>query len=63
MTKYGYAGPVMIFNTCVANNWKGETMAASESKARSNLSYQFKKFNNQTASARVSLPGKLFVIE
>ena len=43
MHKYVYDGPVMMFGVCVMNSWHGETMAVSESKARSNLAYQFKK--------------------
>lgn len=63
MNRYSYKGPVMVFNTCVANNWSGETMAVSESKARSNLAYQFKKSNNRLAnSAKIIFPGKLIVV-
>lgn len=60
MKKYFYNGPVVIFGVCVSNNWKAETMAVSESKARSNLAYQFKKVMNRTAgSANIIFPGKL----
>lgn len=59
MDQYNYRGPVMEFDRCVSNNWKGTTYAASEKKARSNLAYQFKKQNNRIASTRISLPGKL----
>lgn len=59
MDQYNYNGPVMEFDRCVSNNWKGTTYAASEKKARSNLAYQFKKQNNRIASTRISLPGKL----
>ena len=41
--KYTYDGPVLEFDTLVASHWKGETMAPSKQKARSNLAYQFKK--------------------
>ena len=44
--KYIYDGPVLEFGTCVADHWRGETMAPSENKARSNLKYQYKKQNN-----------------
>ena len=47
MEHYIYEGPVKEFDKVVAHNWKAETVAASESKARSNLSYQFKKATNQ----------------
>lgn len=57
--KYVYEGPVMVFDTCVADRWRGETMAPTAEKARSNLAYQFKKQNNRNAGSRVTLPGKL----
>ena len=59
MPKYFYDGPVMEFNTCIANHWKGETIAPSEAKARTNLTYQFKKNNQRIAGTKISLPGKL----
>lgn len=62
MTKYAYDGPVLEFGTCVMSHWKGETMAISESKARSNLAYQYKKKNNRIPSTKVALPGKLVVV-
>ena len=43
MAKYLYRGPVMEFDRCIVNNWTGQTEAPSEAKAKSNLSYQFKK--------------------
>ena len=62
MPKYFYDGPVMEFNTCFANLWKGETFAPSESKARSNLAYQFKKNNKRIASSQITSPGQLIAI-
>ena len=50
MNQYMYDGPVMEFDTCVANRWQGSTYAASEKKARSNLVYQFKKKTNRIPS-------------
>lgn len=41
MPRYIYKGPVMEFNTLLADIWEGETVAPSEKKARSNLTYQF----------------------
>ena len=58
---YTYDGPVMEFDTCIANRWTGSTYAVSESKAKSNLAYQFKKQTSRTADTRISLPGKLEV--
>ena len=46
MGKYFYEGPVLLFDKLVAEHWKGETIAPSESKARTNLAYQYKKNNN-----------------
>lgn len=60
--KYTYDGPVLSFNTLVADHWKGETMAPSEKKARSNLAYQVKKQMNLVASTKVSLPGKIKIV-
>lgn len=57
--KYSYDGPVLEFDTCVADHWRGETMAPSEKKARSNLAYQYKKKNNRIASVKVTLPGEI----
>ena len=56
---YVYDGPVMFFDKLVADHWRGETMAVSEKKARSNLSYQAKKQLNLIAGTRVTLPGKI----
>lgn len=60
--KYTYDGPVMFFNTLVADHWKGETIAPSERKARSNLTYQVKKQMNLIASTKVELPGKIKMV-
>ena len=59
MNQYSYSGPVMEFDRCISDNWKGTTYAVSEKKAKSNLAYQFKKQNNRIAATRISLPGKL----
>lgn len=59
MNLYLYDGPVMEFDRCIANRWKGFTYAASESKAFSNLIYQYKKKNGKQPTAKITLPGKL----
>ena len=61
--RYYYDGPVFLFNTCVTAHWQGETVAPSESKARSNLIYQFKTNNGYSATSRINLPSKLTVID
>jgi hypothetical protein len=60
--KYQYEGPVIFFDKCVADRWKGETMAPSEKKARSNLSYQAKQQLRLIAGTRVTLPGKIKMV-
>lgn len=62
MTKYLYKGPVMEYGRCISNCWEGSTMATSESKARNNLAYQFKKKNNRVAGAKIVLPGELVAV-
>ena len=62
MHKYKYEGPVMVFGICVMNDWKGETTAVSEAKARSNLAYQWKKQNNRVAGSNITLPGKIEMV-
>ena len=59
MTLYTYEGPVMKFDICVNNKWKGETVAQSEAKARCNLAYRYKKENGLASNARITLPGKI----
>lgn len=63
MNEYSYNGPVMEFERCICDNWKASTFAVSEKKARSNLTYRYKKENGKTANARITLPGKLTVIK
>lgn len=60
--KYIYDGPVILFDKLVADHWKGETMAPTESKARSNLAYQAKKQLNVIAGTKVKLPGEIKMI-
>lgn len=61
--RYSYCGPVMEFDRLIVERWSSSTIAVSEEKARSNLSYQFKKRNNRTANTRIALPGKLITEE
>ena len=48
MNQYMYDGPVMEFDTCVANRWQGSTYAASET--------------NRIPSTRITLPGKVVTV-
>ena len=59
MNRYVFVGPVTVFGKVVSNKWYGETMSISESKARSNLEYQFKKEANLIAGSRIELIGEV----
>ena len=63
MNRYIYDGPVVVFGRCVENKWHGETIASTEKKAKSNLTYQWKKRNNKVAGTKVTLPGKVQILE
>ena len=63
MRQYSYDGPVMEFDQCIAHRWTGTTYAVSESKARCNLAYQFKKSYGRTPDTKIYLPGKLTIIK
>ncbi len=58
---YIYKGLVMEFDRCIANNWYGKTKAPSEAKARSNLTYQFKKQLGKLPRTKINLPGKIIL--
>lgn len=62
MNQYMYEGPVMEFERLIVNNWKASTYAPSERKARSNLAYRFKKIHNRVPTTRITLPGKIVLI-
>lgn len=62
MNKYIYVGPVKEFDKVIDNNWYGETMADSETKARNNLAYQFKKEHKRAIRTKITLPGKIMVV-
>lgn len=61
--KYSYDGPVMEFDKVIANQWSSSTYAPTEKKARSNLTYQFKKQYNRTPASKISLPGKIKLVD
>ena len=61
MNQYSYDGPVMEFGKCINWRWTGSTYAPSESKARCNLAYQYKKQYRKMTNAKISLPGKLTI--
>ena len=61
MALYSYNGPVLEFDRCIVNRWKGQTYAASESKARSNLAFQFKRETGRLPRTKITLPGKIIL--
>lgn len=63
LKRYSYTGPVCEFDRCVASVWTAETVAPSEKKALSNLAFRFKRDTNRVSTSKISLPGKLKVIE
>lgn len=63
MNTYIYKGPVMEFDRCIADRWQGETRAVSEKKARTNLAFRYKQEHGKTNTAKITLPGKITMIE
>lgn len=62
MTKYMYDGPVIEFGKCVTANYIASTYAETEKKARSNIAYKYKKFNNKVPGTKIELPGKIVAV-
>ena len=63
MSLYFYDGPVQEFNRFATNRWVASTYAESENKAKANLSYRFKKENNKLPSTKITLPGKITLVQ
>lgn len=63
MNLYDYNGPVLEFDKVVANHWSASTHAQSEKKARCNLAYQFKMETGRVARSKITIPGKLIIVE
>ena len=63
MNLYNYNGPVLEFDKVVANHWSASTRAQSEKKARCNLAYQFKMETGRVARSKITIPGKLIIVE
>lgn len=60
--KYRFRGAIILFDTLIANNWFGETVAISEKKAMSNLLYQAKNKMGYLPSAKLRLDGQLLEV-
>ena len=61
MHLYSYNGPVIEFDRIVDNHWQGQTVAATEARARSNLAFQFKSETGRAPQSKITLPGKIVV--
>lgn len=59
---YTFVGCVLNnFGKPIAWNYKAETTAVSEKKAKANIAYNFKKKNGLAANAKITLDGKLSI--
>ena len=61
--EYSYDGPVMEFERIIANRWTGTTYAQSEKRARSNLTFRFKKEHGKGTGSKIPLPGHITKVE
>ena len=53
----------MFFDTCVSDRWIATTYAVSKAKARSNLTYQAKKYLGKVQNTGVTLPGEIVLVK
>lgn len=63
MAIYRFSGPVTQFGVCICNHWSGATTAPTKEKARSNLTYRFKKETGKTADSSIKLEGEIEEVE
>lgn len=61
--EYEYSGPVKVFDRTVHQKWIATTYAPSEQKARSNFMYQYKKEHRMSPGTKISLPGKITMLD
>ena len=60
---YLYEGPVMEFDRCIQEYWSASTFTISEGRARSNLAFRFKKEHGRDPRSKITLPGKITIVE
>lgn len=60
---YSYNGPILEFDRVIADHWNASTRAESEKKARCNLAYQFKMQSGRSPQSKISIPGKINIVE
>lgn len=63
MNLYFYDGPVLEFGRVITDRWQASTRAVSEKKARCNLAHQFKTQYERVPASKITIPGKLIIIE
>ena len=63
MNLYTYDGPVFEFDRLIVDHWIASTRAVSEKKARCNLAYQFKIQNSRLPHTKITVPGKITIVE
>ena len=63
MQTYYYDGPVLEFERVIANRWTSRTRAVSKEKALCNFAYQFKVQHNKIMNAKITMPGKITIVE
>lgn len=59
MNEYLYEGPVLQFDEVIDRYYKATTWAISEKKARSNLTYRWKKKMGLPPNTIIRLPGTI----
>lgn len=62
MARYIYDGPVKSFGKIINDHWVAETMAVSDKKAKSNLSFRYKKEHNLSAESKIELTGDIKLV-
>lgn len=63
MYTYVYRGPVMLFDNCIEQSYTAETWAPTMAKARSNITYNYKKDNDYAPNAKITLPGEFIIFD
>ena len=61
MNLYFYDGPVVQIGRCIEPNWLGYTKAPTEARARSNLTYQFKKEHKMAPNVVLNFPDRISI--
>ena len=52
----------MAFHQCLNPKWKASTVAVTETKAKANLAYQYKRRMGLSPQSKITLPGKVLPV-